>query len=346
MFVAFQPGMGLLAALRRMLLGLAGAALGFAVLVAAARANEVVASSSEAGPRGLVIHDAAETLADHCVTDSTGTTWFQLPGGTRWELITSTADPGIANPGDGAFHPFEAGEIRAALAAVRFPLERVSAEIYVLPYPRRGALESAAGPGLILLAPGVEPLAPERQHAELVHELGHVVQYALMPDAESAAWDSYRRLRGIADAAVFNASAPHADRPHEIFAEDFRATFGDPLANYSGSIENAAIPPPATVPGLAGFLRSLAAPAIVLAATPNPARGAIAFSRAGAIPQSLDLYDLSGRRIASARPSAVTGGTMWVWSGRDEQGRSAGPGVYFARVRGERGAATRFTFVP
>ena len=128
--------------------------------------------------------------------------------------------------------------MRAALAAVRFPLGAVSAEVFLLPYPRRTQLESAAGPGLILLAPGVRALSRAHQHAEFVHELGHVVQYALMPDGD-ARWSDYLELRAIDDASRFSATGSHAYRPHEIFAEDFRALFGDADATYSGTIENA-----------------------------------------------------------------------------------------------------------
>ena len=151
----------------------------------AARANELLAGGEASG---LVIHDAGETLQRYCSRDSRGRLWFGLPGGTRYELVTSTADPAIANPGDGAFHTFDAAEVRAALADVSYPLDRIRADVFILPYPRRRGLESAAGPQVILLAPGVRPLSRAQQHAELAHELGHVVQYALMPDPDGAAW--------------------------------------------------------------------------------------------------------------------------------------------------------------
>ena len=336
--------MGLLATLRRMLVGLAGTLVAAAAIVAIARANEVAAPREEA-PRGFVIHDADETLRDYCVTDENGVIWFALPGGTRWELVRSVTDPAILNPGDGSFHPYDAAEVRAALANVRYPLERLSAEIFILPFPRRSALESAAGPGLILLAPGVQPLTPEHQHAELIHELGHVVQYALMPDADQSEWETYRALRGIGDESTYNATAAHANRPHEIFAEDFRATFGDPLATYSGTVENASIEPPGDVSGLEQFLVGLAGPGIALAAAPNPTRGAAQFSRRGVTTAALDLFDLSGRRVASLTPTAISGGTLWQWSGRDAGGHPMQRGVFFAHVRGER-SSTRIVVAP
>jgi len=335
-----------LAFLRRTLIGLFTTALGIAALVLVAHANEVSGSGSA---HGLVIHDAASTLRDYCQLDADGVLWLVLPGGQRFELITSTTDPAIANPGDGAFHPFDAGVVAQAMAAVSFPLDALDADIFLLPFPRRGGLDSAAGPKLMLLSPGVRPLGLEQQHAEFVHELGHVVQYARMPDADTERWDAYRRLRGIADESVYNATAVHADRPHEIFAEDFRALFGDALANYSSSVENSAIVPPAQVGGLETFIGDLgdAAPApLALAATPNPARGALRFTRGGTSAAALDVFDLSGRRVASIGATPFAGGTLWAWDGRDASGRRLGPGVLFARVRGEGGPAARVQLLP
>ena len=172
--------MGSLAFIRRVLLGLGATVLGLAVAVLAARADEL--SGAAAGGAGIVIHDAAETLTRYCVTDTTGVTWLTLPGGGRWELVTSTADPAIANPGDGSFHPFDAHEVRAAIDGVRVPLAGIGVEVFILPYPRRAGLTSAAAPGIILLSPGVTPIVRETQHATVTHELGHVVHLARMPE--------------------------------------------------------------------------------------------------------------------------------------------------------------------
>ena len=226
------------------------------LLAAPARANEVAAGGAPTS-RDIVVHDAAETLRDWCHTDSRGVLWLVLPGGTSYELITSVSDPAVTNHGDGAFHAFDAGEVAGALAAVRYPLDGVSADVFILPYPRRAGLTSAAGPGLILLSPGVYPVPREQQHAEFVHELGHVVQYAHLPDQDAASWNRYRTLRGITDVSVYCDNAAHADRPHEIFAEDFRGLFGGPLANSTGNIENASLTPPTQIAGLADFMLQL-----------------------------------------------------------------------------------------
>ncbi len=332
-------GMEPVAFLRRTALGLLGTAIGTALLVVAAHGSELPACGDASG---FNIHGPQETLRDYCVAEE-GRLWLVLPGGARYELVTSTSDPAIANAGDGDFLPFDETQVRAALAVASYPMTGVSADVFLLPYPRRLGLDSAAGPRLILLSPGVRPLTVEHQHAEFIHELGHVVQYARMPDAAADAWTRYRELRGIADASVYHASAPHADRPHEIFAEDFRALFGGALANYSGSIENATLAAPSNITGLSDFIRDLAgAPdpraGRALACFPNPSSEAVSFARGGAAAAALDLYDLAGRRVATLQPVAVAGAVTWRWDGRDLTGARADAGVFFARTRDGNGA--------
>jgi hypothetical protein len=337
-----------LALIRRSLIGLVATAVGMVMLAVVARASEV--SGSGATDR-IVVHSADETLRDFCRAED-GILWFTLPTGARYELVTTVDDPAIVNPGDGSFHAYDDSEVHAVLAELSFPLAGVAAEIFILPYPRRAGLESAAGPGLVLLSPGVRPLSREHQHAELTHELGHVLHHARMPDDDLARWSRYRDMRGIADPR-FSASGPHADRPHEIFAEDFRALFGSALANYSGSIENPSIVPPANVPGLASFFLELAgAPPSLTAmiAFPNPTRGGqVVNFRAmleGASAPPLDLFDLAGRRVASLPGAVLDGATTWRWDGRGASGRPMPPGVLLARPRGVPGPALRFTVTP
>ena len=202
---------------------------------------------------------------------------------------------------------------------------------------RSDGLESAAAPRLILLSPGVRPLSPEHQHAEFVHELGHVVQYARMPEVAVEEWQRYRELRGITDVTVYNAWAAHANRPREIFAEDFRALFGGALANYSGTVENATIAAPASVTGLEDFMRSVvggaSTPDIPLACFPNPSSGAVSFISSGGQAAALDLYDVAGRRVATLRPATSDGAFSWRWDGRDVTGTPVGAGTFFARER-------------
>jgi len=323
-------------------------ALALAALLVAAHGRIAAANELDAAVEAptLLIHDADETLRRYCAPDSVGRLWLTLPGGARYELVTTTSDPAILNPGDGAFHPFDESVVREALAGVRYPVAGLRAEVFLLPYPRREGLESAAGPGLVLLSPGVRPLSRERQHAEFVHELGHVVHHALLADSDAQGWGSYRTLRAIQDPDRYSQTAAHAYRPHEIFAEDFRALFGDALANYSGTIENAALAPPASVSGLRDFMLALAGvtPAQALQAAPNPARGAVEFSAALGHAAPLDLFDAQGRRVATLEPTAGSGSTRWSWNGRGAGGRPA-HGVLYARVRGSATPATRVTLL-
>lgn len=320
---------------------------GMAICAAALTAPAASSAGDDVipGAAGFVVHDAGETLREWCEVDAEGRTWLVLPDGLRFELVTSTSDPVIANPGDGSFHPFDPVEVRAALSAVRFPLRGLAARVFLLPYPRRLGLESAAAPGVILLSPGVLPIAREHQHAELVHELGHVLQYARLPDSDTEGWARYRRLRGI-EGDAYAASSRHADRPHEIFAEDFRYLFGGPWANTSGTIENQALPLPDAVEGLEPFLLALGASPgpIAIRVTPNPARGALEFARADVVRAPLDVFDASGRRLAALPATAAAGGTRWHWDAADPRRPRAG--VLFARVRGEAGPATRFAVLP
>lgn len=337
----FWKAMDLLDRLRRTALGAILAIPVTALLAAATLASEPATATSA----GLTFHGPEETLRDFCVMEG-GTLWLQLPNGARHELVTSVTDPVITNSGDGSFHPFDESTVRTALAALRSRVAPVNAHVFLLPYPRRDGLESAAGPGLILLSPGVRPLSDEQQHAEFVHELGHVVHHARMPDANTAQWARYRELRGIADASVFNASAAHANRPHEIFAEDFRALVGGALANYSGTIENAELAPPASVAGLAEFIHAVAGDAVApvtgtaLATFPNPSRQTVRFARPGtdAEAEALVVFDLNGRRVATLAPALSGGLVTWTWDGSDASGAPVGAGVFFARTRG--GTAT------
>lgn len=327
------------------------ARLGLAALAALSLGSAPAAASElRAQARtvaGIVVHDANETLRDFCRTEN-GTLWLVLPGGSRWELVTSTADASISNHGDGSFHPFEPAEVSAALAQVNYPLRTVSAEVFILPFPRRESLESAAGPGLILLSPGVRALAREHQHSEFVHELGHVVQYAIMPDRDETAWGRYMQLRGL-DASAHSASAPHANRPHEIWAEDFRALFGGAVANAAGTIENAELAYPTQVAGLDQFLEQIALSAAANASmriiTGTVAHGAVNFTRFGTRAAVLDVYDAAGRRVASLEPRVGETGVAWNWDGSDRSGRAVQGAVLFARARDGQGGAVRVVMV-
>jgi len=79
-----------------------------------------------------------------------------------------------------------------------------------------------------------------------------------------------------------------------------------------------------------------------LAARPNPARGAVTFA-AGArdAAGAVLVYAVDGRRVARLplEQGRVT------WDGRDARGRPVGPGIYLARLEGDRSAAARFMWL-
>jgi hypothetical protein len=79
-----------------------------------------------------------------------------------------------------------------------------------------------------------------------------------------------------------------------------------------------------------------------LAAAPNPTRGPVAFTLD--LPADadvvLEVFDLSGRRVADVRHGVLAAGRrMLDWNGLDEGGRPAAPGVYLARVQAGRETA-------
>jgi hypothetical protein len=192
----------------------------------------------------------------------------------------------------------------------------------------------------------VRPLRREQQHAELVHELGHVVQYANLPDGDPR-WDAYRRLRSIQDEQRFGPASIHADRPHEIFAEDFRALFGGAAATYSGTIENDTLTPPAQIAGLDAFMIALAGPGPdqAFSAWPNPSSGMLHFSWEGGAAVPLDVFDAAGRRVATIAPETRWGSIAWSL---DAAGlaQTTGGAVVYARPRGARGLGVRVVLMP
>ncbi len=304
-----------------------------------------------------------EVRARFCREDG-GRLYLTLPGFAPEELVTSTDDPAVANPGDGAFHPLDRGAVEAAIAGLDFPVDRVDAAVYVLPYPRRAGLESAASHGAILLAPGTLPVPATTVHAVVAHEFGHVVQYAFAPEG-SPAWSAYLQLRAVrvdgSSAEGIPGDLAHADRPREIFAEDFRALLGSLEARGDGSVENAVLAAPATIEGLAEFLADLPerarrtaltasfAAGRPVAAFPNPFRTAVTITAApalaiGALPtgRRFRIVDARGRVVRrESVPVAGDGTATWRWDGRGDGGIELAAGSYFVQAEGESGRATR-----
>ena len=299
----------------------------------------ILALATPAGA-SITVRTAQDVLDHH--TSWEGDRLFVVgPDGSRWELVTDIEDPVIRNQGAGEFFPADPAQVQAALGALTYSMERIQVDIFILPFPRRELLPSSAEDHVIYLSPGVRPITDGKVHSILAHEMGHVVHRAYLPDHDEHAWEAYRTLRGIENTSIYHGGAAHRDRPHEIFAEDFRVLFGGTLANYSGTIENREILSPAGVAGLETFMRSLAEPSLVgtvrqLRLYPNPTRADVNLALSGepGFPEGglvvLSVFDVRGRLVAR---EGLAG--EYRWDGRLESGASAPPGLYFLRaVRG------------
>ena len=125
--------------------------------------------------------------------------------------------------------------------------------------------------------------------------------------------------------------------------------FGGATANYSGTIENTSLTPPAQAAGLESFLHGLSGGGggFVFRATPNPTRGRVTLSlQHGATAPLLDLIDASGRRIATLLPSMSGDRAQWSFEGKDERGHPVTPGVLYARPRGVADFIARIVVLP
>jgi hypothetical protein len=302
---------------------------------------------------GVRIVGPDEVLKRYCRAEG-GQLRLVVPGVAPQELVTRVDDPIVANQGDGSFHPLDPEVVAQAINGMTFPVDQVDAVVYVLPFPRRAGLESGAAPGALLLAPGVRPVSDQAIHEIVAHEFGHVVQYQLATQG-TAAWAAYAMMRGLPAAGRDTDVLAHADRPRELFAEDFRALCGSPLARATGTTENALMAPPQSVEGLAEFLldlperaRRTALESHTVAVYPNPFRSAttVVFSpRAGAAlstaapARNIRVMDVRGRLVRSdSVPTASDGSASWHWDGTDQRGVRLAPGAYFVSNDGGRAA--------
>ena len=328
------------------------------------------AAADESLPRAvsqknITIYDAPYVM-DNFTHTRGGQLIFTDRLGRRWPLVVDPASSVISNKGDGRFHTFDPQAVTAACEAISYPLERLSIEVFILPYPRAELLDSSCDGGAIYLSPGMEEMRQEQAHLVVTHEIGHCVHRTLMPDCDVQRWDEYRELRDIENKSVYNYDAPHYLRPHEIFAEDFRLLFGGPLSTYSGTIENQDLRLPNEVPGLKEFMLSLAdvrlarsddpAPGMTIEVSsfPNPFANMATvnlkigqpISAAGVPHNSVRaraaVFDAKGRSVKDlGMKSHVLGPCMqFHWDGTDRGGRQVPPGVYFLRVEVNPGGAS------
>ena len=305
--------------------------------------------AAAAGPlcAGVEIVTAEDVLSLSTVRLD-GRLYLVQDGETAVPFITDIEDAEILNRGDGSFHRPDEETVREALAFVdeRF-IRSMDFRVVILPYPRSGRLRSTAEDGTVYLSPGVLPFAREQVHFLVTHEVGHVVHQTFLPDADLEAWEGYRDVRGIQNVARYHAGARHSDRPHEIFAEDFRRLYGGPLGSETAH-ENGALPDSRTVLSLRTYFASLLPLDPALASTlplvfgPNPFRPGqrLAFRWDGAGAQTLEIIDVSGRQRALRTFRAAAGqGFTWQWDGRADDGRPLPSGIYFLRLTGIDGGA-------
>jgi len=302
------------------------------------------------------IHEPEAILEKMTRRDADGRLIFEVPGGASYILIEDISDPAIFNKGDGSFHPFDLEYVASALREIEVggaPVE-IDVEIYILPLPRRFLLSSSTVGKTIFLSPGVFEPGYELTAYTVTHEFGHCVQEDYLPDGDTGRWNEYMSLRDILDEDKFRPTAAHADRPREIFAEDFRFLFGGAAANYSGTIENPDLPLPTEVRGLDEFIVSLVSTVIAgaggsalpdaggivaLSNYPNPFNPAttirVDFEEGAAGGEAeIVVYGVDGRLVRRLYRGSVAGDRLEVaWDGRNDGGSPAGSGVYFYSVR-------------
>jgi hypothetical protein len=314
----------------------------------------VLVTWTPAGLAGARILSPSEVLETSTVQLG-GELHLVVGEGPTVRLITDPGDPEITNRGDGSFHPapLDVVEEAVAFAEERFT-DALDFQVMILPYPRSGRLRSTTERGVIYLSPGVQPYTREQIHFLVSHEIGHVLHQQLLPDTDATGWSSYREVRGILDESVFHDHAAHADRPHEIFAEDFRQLYGGPLGSRFPQ-ENTDLERAAYIPGLPVLFASLLPDPVMTASTsplvlgPNPFRPGqrLAFRWPGAGVHRLEIVDVSGRiRVRKTFATAKGDGFTWLWDGRDDGGLRLPAGTYFVKLTGDgNGAVGRVVIV-
>ncbi len=317
----------------------------FALMIpsAASFAADMVELSFRQGTLASIY--SADYVLEHYVQRDGNQAWLEIPDYGKVELLLPREAGGDLSVE--RFYPHSPAHVADAMAAVTHPAPIDGLRVYILPYPRIGLTSSSAVDNKIFLSPGVHPIAEEVTHMVTTHELGHIFHNTFAPDTDTELWTEYREIRGIEDSGIYCADAQHRNRPHEIFAEDFRFLFGGSMANYSLSIENGDLARPDLVLGLGSFLLSLGrehtvgkAPQ-VLAATnyPNPFNPTTRVNLSAERSQigealSVQVFDARGRLIKTIHRGTLERSEMsFEWNGTDEAGRSVPSGVYFSRIR-------------
>jgi hypothetical protein len=278
---------------------------------------------------GITVYSAGE-VADYTLTDG-GRTYLDFPGARRYELRS----------GQSQWFPMPVEEVVAALEQIDFPVRDLNIDIIILHVPRVDQVESSAEGSVVFLTPGRVTYPTEHVHYTVVHEIGHAVHSALMPNSGHGLWLRYAALRGF-EMNAGGPDIPHAWRPHEIFAEDFRALFGGLMARFGGRVENHDLLPPDEVEGLREFLLSVTAfgeASAGVTVLPNPSTGKVVLrapdrESPGCL-EDVRVFDVRGRLIRDLGPAV--GASEIAWDGRDASGSAVAPGAYVitGRVGGD-----------
>ena len=92
-----------------------------------------------------------------------------------------------------------------------------------------------------------------------------------------------------------------------------------------------------------GSLSRRSAVVLSLTVVSNPSSRGAAFALELPCPQRVrvSVYNVAGRQVRRLRDGILGAGTHDLfWNGKDDGGRMAGPGIYWARVKTEGGART------
>ncbi|MBD3179676.1 MAG: T9SS type A sorting domain-containing protein [Candidatus Latescibacteria bacterium] len=281
---------------------------------------------------------------------------LEVARGWEYELIEDPSDPAIAYSGDGNFHPHRSMYILEALEEVDVNgnILDIEIKVYLLPFPRRGIVNSTASGYRIFLCPAV--LEPEGSTSKCIvtHELGHCVQRRYLPVSRISDWRVYLSMRGFPSREEIDfGCSSHRDDPLEIFAEDFRYLFGGEDSLYPEGVENGSLRSPDEVAGLEDFFCSLVSgspfspveggPTLPVAVSnyPNPFNPAttvrvnLSEETVSRNPRlNISVYDANGRLVNEIFDRRVGSRTITAgWNGRDRSGASVSSGVYMYVVR-------------
>ncbi|MDD3643315.1 MAG: FlgD immunoglobulin-like domain containing protein [Candidatus Krumholzibacteria bacterium] len=265
--------------------------------------------------------------------------WFDVPPGGHGRVIWrscaagSWSDPEeVSGPEANAFRPTAAVDGEGGVHVVWIDKRSGWEQIY---YRRRGP--EGWGPETLVTAGEYTHYHPSIVAAA---DTVTLIYWAAWPSAETAGvfartlegdgWSARSRISGSASKASLCCLSGEADgRLHAAWVDERHGDFEIYYAEYL---------PPGTGIGEHEEEQDPALPRapLSLAVAPNPFAGSarITLAVASGGPVSLSIYDAAGRLVRRVAAGTFAGGShLLEWDGRDEAGRSAPPGVYFARAR-------------